>query len=77
MKTPHTIGNNGEAPFDAEPGIAVRLRRLSDDLEDAYSFNASGTQCYGDPDTIDTVARCLEEIADEIEEYEKRHGTAL
>lgn len=76
-KTPHRIGNDGEAPMDYPPSMDRRLINLASDLDAAVSSNNAGTAYSVDQDEVRRIIACLEEIADEVFEYMKDHGVVL
>ena len=72
--TPHVIGNQGEAPFDAEPGIEARIRRVASDIDEGISANPARTEYSFDPSTLDGICDTLNEIADDYLQQCRDHG---
>lgn len=73
-KEPHVIGNQGEAPFDAEPGIEERIRKIASDIDEGITCNPAKTAFYVEPTALDGVVDTLNEIADDLSRWCRDHG---
>lgn len=70
--TPHVIGNQGEAPFDAEPGIVQRIRTASQDIDAVMEGDSA---LHGiTTSELDRIMQCLDEIARDLDAWCRDHG---